>query len=124
MTLREGEVTDLSESTRYILAVSSVQVATLSEKQKKGILDQLSKKVSDDLLLYWVYIGKGSLEKALEIAKKSEDNPSILYVYTKLYDKAQTKQQKGSKKNQELRAEYKEAIEYYTHLVEGSFIAD
>lgn len=76
------------------------------------------------MLLYWVYIGKGALEKALEIAKKSEDKPAILYVYTKLYDESQTKQQMESKKKQELRTEYKEAIEYYSDLVEGKFITD
>lgn len=122
--LRENKIADLSESTRYILAVSSVRVATLPEKQKREILDQLSKKESEDVLLYWVYIGKGDLEKALEVAKKSEDKPSILYAYTKLYDETQTKQQMDSKKKQELRIEYKEAIEYYSDLVEGKFITD
>ncbi|WP_232053305.1 type VII secretion protein EssB/YukC [Enterococcus durans] len=124
MMLREDKIADLSESTRYVLAVSSVHVATLADKQKRGILELLSKKASDDLLLYWVYIGKGALEKALEIAKKSEDKPAILYVYTKLYDESQTKQQMESKKKQELRTEYKEAIEYYFDLVEGKFITD
>ena len=75
-------------------------------------------------MLYWVYIGKGDLEKALEVAKRSEDKPAILYVYTKLYDESQTKQQMESKKKQELRIEYKEAIEYYSDLVEGKFITD
>jgi len=124
MMLREDKIADLSESTRYVLAVSSVHVTTLADKQKRGILELLSKKASDDLLLYWVYIGKGALEKALEIAKKSEDKPAILYVYTKLYDESQTKQQMESKKKQELRTEYKEAIEYYSDLVEGKFITD
>ena len=44
MMLREDKIADLSESTRYVLAVSSVHVATLADKQKKKDLRATIKK--------------------------------------------------------------------------------
>lgn len=64
---------------KYELAYSVVQGATLTEKQKTAIYNNLSLKSSEDYLTYWVNIGRGDFDDALDIAKNLEESDLILY---------------------------------------------
>ena len=56
-----------------------------------------------NILLYWIYIGKGDFEKIIRYCPKNlGDNQYILHAYTKLYD--------ATKANNKMNGEKKQAL--------------
>ena len=76
----------LPRSVQYMLAASFVQLENLSSAQRTVILNNMSPSSNENELLYWIFIGRGEFETALDIALNIGDNQLILHVYTKLYD--------------------------------------
>lgn len=119
-TLKDDTPENLPKSAQYVYAASSIQLDNLSNDQKEMILNNLSQKSNENTLLYWIYIGKGSFEKALDIAKNVGDNQFILYAYTKLYDATKLDTKMNGEKKQELLTKYEEAIAEYMQLLGGA----
>ncbi|MBO1117545.1 type VII secretion protein EssB, partial [Enterococcus hirae] len=101
-TLKANQVEKLSKETKYIVAVSAVHLDHLTDEQRSAILNHLSQKSEDYLLLYWIYIGRGHFAKALDIAQTFDDNQYILHAYTKLYDTTKTNSTMKGEKKQKL----------------------
>ena len=118
-TLKNDKPEDLPIGAKYAAAVSSVQLDGLSNEQKEVILNNLSQKSSDNTLLYWIYIGKGDFNKALDIAQNVGDNQYILHAYTKLYDSTKVNNKMKGSKKQELLKEYEEEIQKYMDVLGG-----
>ncbi|EOL45070.1 type VII secretion protein EssB [Enterococcus caccae] len=119
-TLKEDTPENLPKSAQYVYAVSSIQLDNLSNEQKEMILNNISQKSNENTLLYWIYIGKGSFEKALDIAQNVGDNQFILHAYTKLYDATKLDTKMNGEKKQELLTKYEEAIAKYMKLLGGA----
>ncbi|OFE02266.1 putative membrane protein essB [Bacillus mycoides] len=118
-SLKEDKPENLPKSALYVLAVSSIQLDSLSNEQKESVLGTISQKSNDNTLLYWIYIGKGDFEKSLNIAKNIGDNQYILHAYTKVYDVTNADNKMNGAKKQELLSKYKEEMEKYMKLLEG-----
>ncbi|WP_459500839.1 type VII secretion protein EssB [Bacillus sp. C1] len=118
-SLKEDKPENLPKSAQYVLAVSSIQLDSLSNEQKQSVLGNISQKSNDNTLLYWIYIGKGNFEKALNIAKNIGDNQYILHALTKIYDVTNADNKMNGSKKQELLSKYKEEMEKYMKLLEG-----
>ncbi|PFK29611.1 type VII secretion protein EssB [Bacillus cereus] len=118
-SLKEDKPENLPKSAQYVLAVSSIQLDSLSNEQKQSVLGTISQKSNDNTLLYWIYIGKGNFEKALNIAKNIGDNQYILHALTKIYDVTNADNKMNGSKKQELLSKYKEEMEKYMKLLEG-----
>lgn len=119
-TLKEDTPENLPKSAQYVYAVSSIQLDNLSNEQKEMILNNISQKSNENTLLYWIYIGKGAFEKALDIAQNVGDNQFILHAYTKLYDATKLDTKMNGEKKQELLTKYEEAITKYMKLLGGA----
>ncbi|THE13531.1 type VII secretion protein EssB [Enterococcus hirae] len=118
-TLKANKVEKLSKETKYIVAVSAVHLDHLTDEQKSAILNHLSQKSEDYLLLYWIYIGRGHFAKALDIAQTFDDNQYILHAYTKLYDTTKTNSTMKGEKKQKLLTKYEKEINHYMEILEG-----
>ena len=71
-SINEGRMTD---STRYMAAVSAVRSSGLTAAQKDNILKAINRyKTNKDYLNYWVMIGRGDYIAADDYAQKFGDN--------------------------------------------------
>lgn len=111
---------DLSNATRFVLATSYVNLDNLSQKQKQGILSNLSPKSSENNLLYWIYSGRGDFKAALNLAQSIGDNQLILYAYTKLFDATKANSKINGAEKQQLLKTYQDNITKYYKKVGGS----
>ncbi len=76
-------VSDMETTQKYILAASYVRSESLSQEQRENILSKLSINASSDMLEYWIYLGRGDTEQAVDIAMRQSDNQLLLYAYMK-----------------------------------------
>lgn len=118
-TLKNDSAEELPIGAKYVEAVSSVQLDNLSNEQKNAILNNLSQKSNENTLLYWIYIGKGDFEKALDIAQNLGDNQYILHAYTKLYDATKANNKMNGEEKQERLIKYEEEINKYMNVLDG-----
>lgn len=112
--LEEYEPTDLPKSANYILAVSSVNLSDLTATQKESILSTLSIKTDDNTLYYWVSIGRGTFDEALNLAQNLGDDQLTLLAYTDLYETTKLNTKMAGDKKQKLLQEYTKQIETLT----------
>lgn len=117
--LKQDEAEKLPTSAQYILAVSYIQLDSLTNEQKEAVLNTISQKSSENTLLFWIYLGRGDFEKALSLAKNIGDNQYVLHAYTKLYDATKANTRMDGEKKQELLKEYEEQINNYVKLLGG-----
>lgn len=85
-TLSSVPVDRLPATQRYELAISYLRSANLSEDQKAAVQNTLSITGDEAVLTYWVQIGRGQLEEALDNAKGLNDTDLILYAITLLQE--------------------------------------
>lgn len=104
----------LPKSAKYILAVSSVNLADLTSAQKQTILNTLSIKTDDNTLNYWVNMGRGHFEEALNLAQNLGDDQLTLLAYTDLYQATKLNTKMAGEKKQKLLQEYTKQIEELT----------
>lgn len=112
--LEKYEPQDLTKSAKYILAVSSVNLSDLTATQKQTILNNISIKTDNNTLNYWVYIGRGNFDKALNLAQNLGDEQLTLLSYTDLYQATKLNDKMDGAKKQKLLADYKKQIEELT----------
>ena len=112
-------VNRLPKSAKYVLATSFVKLDDLSSEQTEAVLNTVTQSSDDMILNYWIYLGRGDLEKALDVAQNIGDTQLILHAYTNLYEKvkADTKMS-GSEKQKKLKEYEKEISELSEELGE------
>ena len=107
----------LPQSARYVLAVSYIQLDTLSSQQKKAVLKNISQNSNSNQLNYWIQIGRGQYTEALSLAKNIGDDEYILHAYTTLYTATKNNTtMDGAKKQAELSKYRKQINEYLKKL--------
>lgn len=118
-TLKKDSPETLTTDAQYVAAVSSVQLDNLTDAQKKVILTAFSQEINEALLLYWIYIGKGDFQQALDIAQNMKNDEYLLHIYTKLYTKMKTNHTLSGDEKQNLLREYEEKIDHHTKKLEA-----
>lgn len=118
-TLDKDKPENLPKGAQYIAAASSIQLDSLSHKQQRTLMNNVSQKSSENTLLYWIYLGRGDFKKSLNIAQNIGDNQYILHVYTKLYDSTKNDNQMNGAKKQKLLRQYNKAINKYLKTLGG-----
>lgn len=107
----------LPQSARYVLAVSYIELDTLSSQQKKTVLKNISQNSDPNQLSYWIQLGRGKYTEALSLAKNIGDDEYILHAYTKLYTATKNNTtMDGAKKQAELSKYRKQINEYLKKL--------
>ena len=85
-TLSEDDPRTLPPSAQYMLASSYVQLSTLSLAERQVVLNNLSPSSHENELRYWIYLGRGQLGNALDIAYSLGSNLLKINAYGYLYE--------------------------------------
>lgn len=84
--LQDKNVDDLSPEILYIGALSVINTQPLNELNKTNILNNISLTTNQDLSKYWVLIGQGKFDEAIEVAYNINDNEYLAYAYIQKID--------------------------------------
>lgn len=118
--LEDYSAASLPTSAKYVLAVSSINLDDLTATQKQAILNNVSEKSDDVTLNYWIAIGRGEFEQALDLAQNLGDDQLTLLAYTDLYQATKLNTEMPGGKKQELLDEYAQAIDELTAKLTGA----
>ncbi len=105
----------LTKENKYMLAYSFVNIEKFTDEQRANILNDV--KISNEIDLddgifdYWIYIGRGKNEKALDIAKSINDTQLIGYALLKYEDEINKDRELSGTKKQELLADIQKQID-------------
>lgn len=77
--LEKTRVLKLDKESKYKLAYSYIISENLSDNQKKNIIANLNSKSDENILDYWIALGKLNYDEAIDLSKKVQDNELILY---------------------------------------------
>ncbi|MED4905416.1 type VII secretion protein EssB [Parageobacillus thermoglucosidasius] len=98
---------------QYELASSYVMTESLTEEQRKVVLNNITLKTDPQYLLYWIYIGRGRSEEAIELARAMEDRELIVYGLLKHREEIKADEKlSGEEKKQKLEEIDREIEEY------------
>ncbi|WP_117286530.1 type VII secretion protein EssB [Streptococcus intermedius] len=109
-TLKTYNAESLPKEARYVLAASYVHLDSLSDKQKEAVLNTITEATDGTILNYWIYLGRGKFEKALDLAQNIGDNQLILHAYTNLYEATKANANMNGSEKQKKLAEYEKKI--------------
>ncbi|TYR79170.1 type VII secretion protein EssB [Priestia megaterium] len=77
--LESYDVDDMPKVVQYELALSYLTNESLGDKQKETIQNMVTLQSDPKYLTYWIHIGRGENEQALENARSLEDRSLIMY---------------------------------------------
>lgn len=78
-TLDPYKISQMPKVVQYELATSYVVNVSLSENQRKNVRDRITLQSDPQYYEYWIHIGRGEAEEALDIARSLEDRDLIMY---------------------------------------------
>ncbi|MER2090233.1 MAG: type VII secretion protein EssB [Sporosarcina sp.] len=102
----------------YELAHSSVANERLDEEQKKNVLTNITLQTDTDYLKYWIYIGRGEAENALDLARSMEDGELITFALVKRREEIQADEKLSGEEKQYHFQEIDRELEEYKKLME------
>ena len=102
----------------YELAYSSVTNERLDEEQKKNVLSNITLQTDPDYLKYWIYLGRGEAENAVDIARAMEDGELITYGLLKLREEVKADKDLTGEEMQEKLNEIDQEVAEYEKLME------
>lgn len=71
----------LAYDQKYILSIAYVRMESLTAEQKENILERLPIGADENLMEYWIYIGRLNPLEAENIAMQRSDDELLLYAY-------------------------------------------
>lgn len=77
--LERVQLASLPYTQKYTLAYAYIQGLDLNSEQRSVILNNVTLKSDEQYLDYWVEIGRGNSQEALDLAKRLDDSDLILY---------------------------------------------
>lgn len=78
-TLENTRGMKLSKESKFKLAYSYIISENLSESQKKNIIMAMDEKSDENVMDYWIAIGKSQYDTAIDLGKKVQDDELLLY---------------------------------------------
>ena len=102
----------------YELAYSSVTNERLDEEQKKNVLSNITLQTDSDYLKYWIYLGRGEAENAVDLARSMEDGELITYGLLKRREEVKADDSLSGEEVQTLLQEIDREVEEYEKLME------
>jgi type VII secretion protein EssB len=117
-TLSPYSVKSMPYIVLYELAYSSVTNERLDEEQKENVLSNITLQTDADYLRYWIYLGRGEAENAVDIARAMEDGELITYGLLKRREEVKADKGLTGEEMQELLNEIDQEVEEYEKLME------
>lgn len=102
----------------YELAYSSVTNERLDEEQKKNVLSNITLQTDADYLKYWIYLGRGDAENAVDLARSMEDGELITYGLLKRREEIKADHKLTGEEMQTLIDEVDREVAEYEKLME------
>lgn len=113
-TLNAVDHTNLPVTQKYMLAYSVVQGQSFNDEQKNVILNNVSLKSDPNYLDYWIHIGQGRYEEALDVSKKIGDYDLILYGLSQIREQIINNPELSGTEREEQLANYEGQYDEYT----------
>lgn len=110
-TMEKTSLSQIPQTQKVLLATSYIKGLSFSDQQREVILNNVSFK-SDPLYLdYWIQVGRGRFEEALDIAKRLNDSDLIIYALVEEMKEVRKNDQLSGKEREEkmasLESDYK-----------------
>ena len=99
--------------TQYELSLSYIINESLTEEQKEVIRNTVSLQSDPLYFEYWILIGRGNAEEALDIARYLEDRSLILYGLVKYKEQVKSNDDLDTEERQQLLADIENEITEY-----------
>ena len=109
----------LPPAVQYMLATSYVQLSSLNREQRQAVINNLSPSTSEIELRYWISIGRGRLEEALDIAYSLGDTHLKINAYAYRYDYIYADMNMPGAQKQEYLNRYHQRLEELNALLDG-----
>lgn len=103
---------------QYQLAKSYIENESLTEEQRSNLRNLLSLQTDRRYFLYWIYVGRGEFDEAIDIAKRFEDRDLILFSLYKYRLEIQTDTSLKGKDREEKMKEIDGEIREYENEIE------
>lgn len=103
---------------QYELAMSYIANESLTEEQKKNILNTVTLQSDRNYYLYWIYLGRGNYEEAVDIATYLEDRDLILLALIRLEESIRIDESLTSDERKEKIKNIEREIEEYKKQME------
>lgn len=112
-TLNAIKPEDLPATQKYMMAYSVVHGQSFNEEQKQVILNNVSLKSDVNYLDYWVHIGQGNYEEAIDLAKKIGDYDLILYGIAQIREQIINNPELSGEEREQQLSQYENQYEEY-----------
>ncbi|MBM7542014.1 type VII secretion protein EssB [Amphibacillus cookii] len=117
-TLQSYQMHQLPKVTQYQLAYAYVMTESLTEDQRQNIRNTITPQSDPLYYEYWINIGRGASEEALETARFIEDRDLILYALIKQRELIRADQSLASDERQQQLNEIETEIDAYQREIE------
>ncbi len=116
-TLNSYEAKDMPRVVQYKLATSYIINESLNEDQKDTLHNRITLQSDRNYYLYWIHIGRGEAEQALDIARSLEDSEIILYALLKYKEQIRAQQDLSGEEKQNQLKEIQDEIDEYAEAI-------
>ena len=116
-TLNSYEAKDMPRVVQYKLATSYIINESLNEDQKDTLQNRITLQSDRNYYLYWIHIGRGEAEQALDIARSLEDSEIILYALLKYKEQIRAQQDLSGEEKQNQLKEIQDEIDEYAEAI-------
>lgn len=103
---------------QYQLAAAYVVNESLTEEQRKNVENTITLQTDEQFLLYWIYIGRGMNEEALEIARTLEDKDLVMFALLKYRDEIKQDSNLSSEDKEQKLDEIQAELDEYMEEIE------
>ncbi|MDP4551076.1 type VII secretion protein EssB [Alkalihalobacillus macyae] len=112
-SLQSYDIEDLPKVTQYQLALSYIINESLTDEQKESVRNTISLQSDPRYYEYWIYIGRGEAEQALEVARYLEDRDLLMYGILKRKEQVKADSDLDSEKKQQMINDLEQEFEEY-----------
>ncbi len=112
--LQGFQMNDLGRAEKYMLATAYIQgqaVDTFSPGDKENILSKVTYQSNENVLDYWIYLGRLKVREAEEIAMKMSDDQLLLYAYMQEFRQVEEDEELSGREKRERKQELMDEIE-------------
>ncbi|KMJ58372.1 membrane protein [Bacillus sp. LL01] len=118
-TLSGYEPANMPRVVQYKLATSYIINESLNEDQKDTLQNRITLQSDRQYYLYWIHIGRGEAEQALDIARSLEDSEIILYALLKYKEQIRAQNDLTGEEKQNQLKEIQDEIDEYAQAIKA-----
>ncbi|NMH73174.1 type VII secretion protein EssB [Bacillus sp. RO2] len=118
-TLSGYEAQEMPRVVQYKLATSYIINESLNEEQKDALQNRITLQSDPQYYQYWIHIGRGEAQEALDIARSLEDSEIILYALLKYKEQIRAQDDLTGEEKQNQLKEVQDEIDEYAEAIEA-----